>query len=110
MHPNPAFRQTARERNIGFARSRAFGILSVNGAEGPMLAHVPFLLSEDGATADLHLVRSNPVARHPPRGQGHNDDRAQRCDAGQAASYIAQRPRVRQSSSVWLLGQRSYPE
>jgi transcriptional regulator len=63
MHPNPAFRQTARERNLGFARSRAFGMLSVNGPEGPMLAHVPFLLSEDGATADLHLVRSNPVAR-----------------------------------------------
>lgn len=28
-----------------------------------MLAHVPFLLSEDGAAAELHLVRSNPIAR-----------------------------------------------
>ncbi len=63
MHPNPAFRQSPRERNIGFARERAFGVLAVNGAEGPLLAHVPFLLTEDGATADLHLVRSNPIVR-----------------------------------------------
>ena len=27
------------------------------------MAHVPFLLSDDGAYADLHLVRSNPIAR-----------------------------------------------
>jgi transcriptional regulator len=29
----------------------------------PMLSHVPFLLSDDGAIVDLHLVRSNPIAR-----------------------------------------------
>ncbi len=63
MHPNPAFRQTPRDRNIGFARERAFGILALNAAEGPLLAHVPFLLAEDGTTLDLHLVRSNPIAR-----------------------------------------------
>ena len=28
-----------------------------------MLAHVPFLLSDDGSTVDLHLVRSNPITR-----------------------------------------------
>jgi hypothetical protein len=38
-------------------------MLTINGADGPLLAHVPFLLSEDGATADLHLARSNPIAR-----------------------------------------------
>lgn len=63
MHPNPIFRQTDAARNLAFARARAFGILSVNGAEGPLLAHVPFLLNADGTAADLHLVRSNPVAR-----------------------------------------------
>ncbi len=63
MHPNPIFRQTGTARNLAFARDRAFGILSVNGAEGPLLAHVPFLLDEGGSAADLHLVRSNPVAR-----------------------------------------------
>ena len=28
-----------------------------------MISHVPFLLSEDGALAELHLVRSNPIVR-----------------------------------------------
>lgn len=63
MHPNPAFRQTPAARNLDVARARAFGILMLNGPDGPLVAHVPFLLSEDGTTADLHLVRSNPVAR-----------------------------------------------
>ena len=61
MHPNPTFRQTRTERNLDFARSRGFGILAVNGKAGPVLAHVPFLLSADASHADLHLARSNPV-------------------------------------------------
>ncbi len=63
MHPNSAFRGTPTDRNLAFARSLAFGILTVNGADGPVLSHIPFLLSDDGRTADLHLVRSNPIAR-----------------------------------------------
>jgi transcriptional regulator len=63
MHPNPAFRQTARDANLEFARARGFGMLAVNGPDAPVLAHVPFLLSADGTTADLHLARSNPIAR-----------------------------------------------
>jgi transcriptional regulator len=63
MHPNPAFRKTARDRNLGFARNRAFGMLALNGEEGPLLAHVPFLLSADGSQAEIHLVRSNPIVR-----------------------------------------------
>jgi transcriptional regulator len=63
MHPNPAFRQTPTDRNLAFARARGFGVLAVNGATGPILAHVPFLLSEDGREAEMHLVRSNPIAR-----------------------------------------------
>ena len=61
MHPNPAFRQTPQDVNLHFARTRGFGVLSVNGAEGPVMAHVPFLLSPDGSHADLHLARSNGV-------------------------------------------------
>lgn len=61
MHPNPAFRKTETARNIAFARDRGFGILSVNGADGPLMAHVPFTLNEAGAIAALHLVRSNPI-------------------------------------------------
>lgn len=63
MHPNPAFRKTAEDVTMGFVRSRAFGVLAVNAEAGPLLSHVPFLLSEDGGSADLHLVRSNPIAR-----------------------------------------------
>ena len=63
MHPNPAFRQTPADRNLAFARARGFGILSVNGPDGPLAAHVPFLLSDDASFAELHLARSNPIAR-----------------------------------------------
>lgn len=63
MHPNPVFRQTAEARNIAFARERCFGTLAINADTGPLLSHVPFVLSEDGKEAELHLVRSNPIAR-----------------------------------------------
>jgi transcriptional regulator len=63
MHPNPAFRKVADEVTFGFVRTRAFGVLAVNAPAGPLLSHVPFLLSEDGTSADLHLVRSNPISR-----------------------------------------------
>jgi transcriptional regulator len=63
MHPNPAFRRTPADRNIAFARARGFGVLSVNGPEGPLAAHVPFLLNDDATFADLHLARSNAIVR-----------------------------------------------
>jgi transcriptional regulator len=63
MHPNPAFRQETRDRNLDFARARGFGVLSINGPEGPLAAHVPFLLDDDAGFAGLHLARSNPIAR-----------------------------------------------
>jgi transcriptional regulator len=63
MHPNPAFRKVADDATLAFVRARAFGVLAVNAEAGPLMSHVPFLLSEDGTTADLHLVRSNPIAR-----------------------------------------------
>ena len=61
MHPNPLFRQAETQQNLNFARDRAFGILSINGPDGPLMAHVPFLLNATGSSADLHLVRSNPI-------------------------------------------------
>lgn len=63
MHPNPAFRTVAADESLAFVRARGFGVLAVNAEAGPLLAHVPFLVSGDGASADLHLVRSNPIAR-----------------------------------------------
>jgi transcriptional regulator len=63
MHPNPAFRKAAIEDNLAFARARGFGVLTVNGPDGPLAAHIPFLIAADGASLDLHLARSNAIAR-----------------------------------------------
>ncbi|WP_299193573.1 FMN-binding negative transcriptional regulator [uncultured Litoreibacter sp.] len=63
MHPNPTFRTEDPQRNIDFARERAFGTLAINGEDGPHTSHIPFLLDPDGTSAELHLVRSNPIAR-----------------------------------------------
>ena len=63
MHPNPAFRTAATDTNLDFARDRGFGMLTINGDDGPLAAHVPFLMTGDGAFLDLHLARSNPIAR-----------------------------------------------
>ncbi|MWD26221.1 FMN-binding negative transcriptional regulator [Aquicoccus sp. SCR17] len=72
MHPNQAFRRTTRTRNVAFARDRGFGLLALSTDGAPLISHIPFLLSEDGATADLHLARPNPMVRalegpHPAR-------------------------------------------
>ncbi|MBD3664984.1 FMN-binding negative transcriptional regulator [Sulfitobacter aestuariivivens] len=63
MHPNPIFHDAQATRNLDFARERGFGVLAVNGAQMPMLSHVPFLLNTAGDVAELHLVRSNPISR-----------------------------------------------
>lgn len=64
MHPNPAFRKTPLDRNLDFARTRGFGALAVNGPMGPVVAHIPFILSPDGSFADFHLARSNAVIQN----------------------------------------------
>jgi transcriptional regulator len=67
MHPNPIFRKADRHRNIDFARQRSFGTLAINSSDetlpGPLLSHIPFVLSEDGRHLEAHLVRSNPILR-----------------------------------------------
>ena len=63
MHSNPAFRQQSTEDNLTFARARGFGQLAVNGDTGPLISHVPFILSDDGTTLDLHLARPNPILK-----------------------------------------------
>lgn len=66
MHPNRVFRGETGEKNIAFAHQRGFGILTVNGPEGPLASHVPLLLSEDGTMLETHLVRSTLLARSLP--------------------------------------------
>ncbi len=70
MHPNPNFRKADTVQNIGFARNRGFGTLSVNGDDGPLISHVPFLISGDGSTVEAHLVRSNPILKQLGNGVG----------------------------------------
>jgi transcriptional regulator len=63
MHPNLVYHDASNARNIAFARARALGVLAVNAENGPHISHIPFLLNADATCADLHLVRSNPIAR-----------------------------------------------
>ena len=63
MHPNQNFRKANDELNISFARDRSFGTLAVNADNGPLLSHIPFLLSKDGKHLEAHLVRSNPILK-----------------------------------------------
>ncbi|MAY85257.1 MAG: negative transcriptional regulator [Pseudooceanicola sp.] len=61
MHPNLIYHTATEAQNLDFARARGFGTLAVNGADGPLISHIPFILSQD--CAEFHLVRSNPIAR-----------------------------------------------
>ena len=61
MHPNPVFHTRADQQNLAFAADRSFGVLTINGAQGPLVSHVPFLIEQGYVW--LHLVRSNPIAR-----------------------------------------------
>lgn len=63
MHPNPAFRQEPAFTNIAMCRKRGFGMLCLNGDPAPMISHIPFFLSDNGAEAEIHLMRSNPICR-----------------------------------------------
>jgi transcriptional regulator len=63
MHPNLIFRKAEQAQNLAFARQRSFGTLVINAANAPLLAHIPFLLSEDGSRIEGHLVRSNPILK-----------------------------------------------
>lgn len=63
MHPNPIYYKATNADNLAFVQSRSFGTLCINAESGPLLAHIPFVLSDDSNSAEFHLVRSNPIAR-----------------------------------------------
>ena len=63
MHPNPVYHTADAARNLNFARDRGFGVLAINADGAPLISHVPFIVADDGKSLDLHLVRSNPIAR-----------------------------------------------
>lgn len=63
MHPNPIFRSDDHAKSLAFATDRGFGTLSVNGDNGPLAAHIPFVFNADRSRVAFHMIRSNPVAR-----------------------------------------------
>ena len=62
MHPNSQFRQTEQSKALAFAAGQGFGVLTLPSVE-LHASHIPFVLSDDGTAVDMHLVRSNPIAR-----------------------------------------------
>ncbi|MDE0282106.1 MAG: FMN-binding negative transcriptional regulator [Gammaproteobacteria bacterium] len=71
MHPTRIFRQVSREANLAFARDQGFGVLTVGAddEDGPLLSHVPFLLTEDCSAVHAHLTRANPILCSPEKGE-----------------------------------------
>lgn len=63
MHPNPAFLHVDAARSLDLVRARSFGILTVGTADAPLASHIPFMLSDDAAQVEFHLVRNSPMAR-----------------------------------------------
>ena len=63
MHPNPIFRKTDTQSSLNFARQTGFGHLMLVLDDMPLVSHIPFLLDEAQGEVELHLVRSNPIAR-----------------------------------------------
>ncbi|HEY0271205.1 MAG TPA: FMN-binding negative transcriptional regulator [Sphingomonas sp.] len=63
MHPNPAFQWDDPAELRAFVRARGFATLCFAGAEGPMIAHAPVIVTDTGDLR-FHLARSNRVARH----------------------------------------------
>ena len=64
MHPSPVYRPANHDESLTLASEMGFGMLAVSVPDtAPMISHIPFLLSNDGTSAELHLVRSNPIAR-----------------------------------------------
>ena len=61
MHVNPVYREDDSSTAMVFARRRGFGIVTVNGPDGPLAGHVPFVT--DTTSVFMHFTRSNPIAR-----------------------------------------------
>ena len=62
MHPNPRFRWNDRREILDFIQRNAFAHIFVQGAEGPLVAHLPVIVSREGHLR-FHLSRANPVAK-----------------------------------------------
>lgn len=62
MHNNRHFQWHDRAEILAFVQSVSFSHLFVQGAEGPLVAHVPVVVTPEGHLR-FHLARSNPVTK-----------------------------------------------
>jgi transcriptional regulator len=63
MHPNRVFAWTNREEMLAFVAQTSFTHLFVQGPDGPLVAHLPVVVTPEG-NLRFHLARANPVAKH----------------------------------------------
>jgi transcriptional regulator len=63
MHPNRAFAWEERDALLGFIAQVSFAHVFAQTPEGPMVAHVPLLVTETG-TLRFHLSRGNRLTPH----------------------------------------------
>lgn len=63
MHPNPAYRSDDRLLLDSLIDAVGFGMVFAQTPDGPRVAHVPLLTTENGAV-QFHLARGNALARH----------------------------------------------
>lgn len=61
MHPNPVYHSDDQATGIAFVRSRGFGILTVQGPDGVLASHLPFVT--ETTHLDAHVPRSNAIGR-----------------------------------------------
>lgn len=62
MHPNRAFRENKKTRDIEAAKERAFGCLTVAQDGAPLASHIPFIMPKDDLLIG-HVVRNSPMAK-----------------------------------------------
>ena len=63
MRSNRIYRQTEAKRSLEFAFAAGFGQIIVSTDPVPLVAHIPSLQGQKSDEIELHLVRSNPIAR-----------------------------------------------
>jgi len=62
VHPNRIFAWEDREAMLAFVRDLSFTHLFVQSPAGPLVAHVPVLVTPEG-NLRFHLARANPVSK-----------------------------------------------
>ena len=64
MHPNAAFRPRQDDLAELLVREIGFAAIFAGTPDGPRVAHVPVVLSDDRTTLQFHLARGNALTRH----------------------------------------------